>query len=202
MKIHIDAEVFCGEKSCGKVDSVIFEPVNYELTHFVVKEEHFPLPAVERLVEIKHVVEANEEKVVLDCSPEEFANMENFIEHEFVPSGETISGYGSEQLRMPVMTMKEVDHEKVPNDELAIHRGAKVFAKDEHIGKIDDFLIKSKDDNHITHIVLREGHLWKTKDITVPISEIEKVGDDGIHLKLGKDEVEALPSMKVHGWFK
>jgi len=201
MKIHINAEVFCGEKYCGKVSYVIVDPINYELTHFVVTESHFPLRSSELLVSIKHVVESDSEKVVLGCTPDELADMENFVDLEFVPGETATEGYGSEHLRMPVVLMTPVEHENVPRGELAIHRGANVFAENEQIGTVDEFLIKSKDDDHITHIVLREGHFWGKKNITIPVSDIEKFDDRGIHLKLQKAEVEELPSMKVHGWF-
>lgn len=201
MKIHINAGVICGDEVCGKVGCVIVDPTNDEITHFVCKVEHFPLPPQDYLVPIKHVVDADEQKVTLDCAADELTEMEDFIKHEFVPSGTVIRGYGSEQLRKPFMLMTKVEEEKVPQGELAIHRGAKVFAKKEPVGKIDDFLVSSNDDLHITHIVLREGHFWSEKDITIPVSEIEKIEKDGIFLKLGKDEIENLPSVKVHGWF-
>jgi hypothetical protein len=201
MKIQINAKVICDEKSCGKVSCVIIDPLNDELTHFVVSVEHFPLPHSEHLVSLKHVAKVDNDSVTLDCSPDDLSKMEGFIRHEFVPSGIVTSGYGSEHLRKPSMLMTQVDHEKVPKGELAVHAGAKVFTKKEQIGRVDDFLIESKDDGHITHIVMREGHLWMARNITIPISEIEKIDDEGVHLKLGKEEVEELPSLKIHGWF-
>jgi hypothetical protein len=48
---------------------------------------------------------------------------------------------------------------------------------------------------------LLEGHLGAAKNVTIPVSEIKKIDEDGIHLKLNIDEVEALPSLKAHGWF-
>jgi len=152
MKIHINTEVFCGDISCGHVSCVIYDADKDEITHFVVKEKHFPLPPNEYLVPVKNIIEANSEKVKLDISAEELSRMENFIEQEFVPSNSVIRGYGSEQLRTPVVLLKEVDREKIPSGELAIHHGVGVFAKNEQIGKVDDILIKSKEDFTVTHI--------------------------------------------------
>lgn len=201
MKIHMDSEVFCGDESCGKVSCLIVNPLDNELTHFASTQNHFPLAPRDYLVSIAHIVEANEQKVVLDCSVEEFSSMENFVEREFVPSETTIRGYGSKYLRMPSVLMTQIENERVPAGELAIHRGTKVFAKNEEIGVVDDLLIKSKDDGHITHLVMREGHLWATKIITIPVSEIDKIDQDGIYLKLDREAIEGLPSMKIHGWF-
>lgn len=197
MDVHINSEVFCGEESYGEVSCIILEPINEEITHFVFKKSDFP--HIERLVSIKHIKHTESGKVVLGCTAEELSNMENFVEYEFVQGVSPM--YGFDNIYTPWLSMMEREHEQVPIGELAIHQGAKVFAKKEHIGKIDDFLFKSKDDGHITHIVLREGHLWKSKNVTVPVSEIRKIDDKGIHLKLNKEEVEELPSVKAQGWF-
>lgn len=202
MKIHIDAKVVCGEELCGRVSCLIIDPFNDEITHLVVTKKRFPLPPNEYLVPLEHVVSADQEKVVLDFPADELSKMESFITHEFVPSETIIQGYGSEYLRKPTVLMTQVEREITPVGELAIHQGAKVFTKKEQIGTVDDFIVSSKDVGHITHLVLRKGHLWAAKNITIPVSEIESIDEKGIHLKLGKEEVEALPSMKIHGWFK
>jgi sporulation protein YlmC with PRC-barrel domain len=94
-----------------------------------------------------------------------------------------------------------VNVEQIPHSELAIHRGAQVEATDGHIGQVDEFIINPENDQ-ITHLVLREGHLWGKKDIMVPISEIERVGTDVVYLKLDKDAIERLPGMPVKRWWR
>jgi sporulation protein YlmC with PRC-barrel domain len=94
-----------------------------------------------------------------------------------------------------------VNVEQIPHDELAVHRGAHVEAVDGRIGQVDEFVINPEND-HITHLVLREGHLWGQKDIAVPISEIERVESDIVYLKLDKQAVENLPAIPVKRWWK
>jgi hypothetical protein len=67
------------------------------------------------------------------------------------------------------------------------------------VGRVDEFLIDPEND-HITHLVMREGHLWGQKDVTIPISEIDRIEGDSVYLKLSKDEVEALPAIPMHRW--
>ena len=50
---------------------------------------------------------------------------------------------------------------------------------------------------HITHLILRKGHLWGQKDVTIPVSEIARIEEDAVHLKLAKEQVEALPTIPV-----
>lgn len=64
------------------------------------------------------------------------------------------------------------------------------------IGRVDEFLVEPTS-GHITHLVLRQGHLWGQKDVTIPVAQIEKFDDDAVHLKLDKRSIEALPHIPV-----
>jgi sporulation protein YlmC with PRC-barrel domain len=77
-----------------------------------------------------------------------------------------------------------------------LSRGARVEATDGRVGRVDEFLIDPEND-HITHIVLREGHLWGQRDVSIPVSEIERVEEDAVYLKLSKRKIEALPATPV-----
>ena len=48
-----------------------------------------------------------------------------------------------------------------------------------------------------THLVLREGHLWGKKDVTIPVDQIDRIEADVIYLKLDKAAVEHLPSVRA-----
>ena len=67
------------------------------------------------------------------------------------------------------------------------------------VGRVDEFLV-DRETEHITHLVLREGHLWGQKDVTIPVSEIERIEEDTVYLKLDKEEIERLPSIPVRRW--
>ena len=55
-----------------------------------------------------------------------------------------------------------IDVEQVPYGELGIHRGSHIEATDGHIGHIGEFIVNPENE-HITHLVLCEGHLWGKK---------------------------------------
>jgi len=86
----------------------------------------------------------------------------------------------------------------MPAGGVAVHKGAKVFAKDEHVGKVDEFLVEGKS-GRITHLVLVEGHLWGKKDIAVPVNQIAHYKDGDVYLKIDKTQVESLPEFDVKG---
>ena len=47
-------------------------------------------------------------------------------------------------------------------------------------------------DHRVTHVLLREGHLWGRKEVAIPVSAVTKV-ENGIWLNLTKKQVEDLP---------
>ncbi|MFN2235109.1 MAG: PRC-barrel domain-containing protein, partial [Anaerolineales bacterium] len=72
----------------------------------------------------------------------------------------------------------------------------KVHATDGEVGKVDEFLV-SPDDHLISHLVLREGHFLGKKLITIPVSEISRVKENQVFLKLDKQAIRELPSIPL-----
>jgi len=85
-----------------------------------------------------------------------------------------------------------VDKQQIPAGELAIRRGTQVEATDGRVGHVDEFVINPKTD-HITHLVMREGHLWGKKDVIIPVSAISQSSEEVVLLKLDKHQIESLP---------
>ena len=204
MDISIDAKVHCKDGECGRIACVIFNPVTDDLTHIVVKENPFPFE--ERLVPMKFIQSATLDTVLLSCTLAEFFRMDHFIKHEYVELDKSFGGYSAGRyVYLPYASpidedYVDVEHERVPAGELAVHRGAKVEAVDGQVGKVDEFLVEP-DNGHITHLIMREGHIWDQKDVTIPVSEIDHVEDDTVYLKASKNEIAALPTVLVHHWF-
>jgi sporulation protein YlmC with PRC-barrel domain len=89
-----------------------------------------------------------------------------------------------------------VEHEQIPPGELAVRRGTRVEAKDGYVGKVDEFVINPKN-GHITHLVMREGHLWGKKDVIIPLSSLGTTLNDTVFLKLDKHQIESLPTFPL-----
>lgn len=197
MDIPINAKVICSDGPCGKSVRVILKPTTEKITHLVVSDQVFP--ETEYLVPITQVVETKSDEIRLKCSRKKFSEMPIFEQLEFVPSnfiGYTGSAYMMWPYYPPTASFITVEKEHIPVDELEIHRGATVEAKDGHIGRVDEFLI-NPDTDRITHLVMREGHLWGQKDITIPVSQIDHYKDGAVYLKLKKDAIEKLPCIPV-----
>jgi hypothetical protein len=61
---------------------------------------------------------------------------------------------------------------------------------------VDEFLVDSET-GHITHLVLREGHLWGKKDVAIPVSGVDHITEDTVYLKLDRHTIESLPAVPV-----
>jgi sporulation protein YlmC with PRC-barrel domain len=197
MNISTDAKVYCSDGPCGRSTRVIIKPTTQEITHLVVSNESFP--ETEYLVSIDLVAESTSDQIRLNCTCKELSNMPIFDQVQFVPSD--VPGYAGGPFMMwptyiPVTSHITLEDEHIPFDELAIRRGARVEAADGHVGRVDEFLIDPTNDS-ITHLVMREGHLWGQKDVSIPVSQIDHYQDNTVYLKLDKQSIEALPGIPI-----
>ena len=193
-EIPMNAEVHSMEGSYGHSVCVIVDPIKDEVTHLVVRENNFP--QTQRLVPIHLVQITSPQQINLATTPEQLKKMDVFVETEFIPSNPELTSMMIWPYVEPAVGFITIEHEKMPAGEIAIRRGTRVRATDASIGRVDELMIDRQTEK-ITHIVLREGHLWGKKDISIPVSQIESMDKDSIHLKLSKGEVEALPEIPI-----
>ena len=88
---------------------------------------------------------------------------------------------------------------QIPPGQLAVRRGARVRAADGRVGQVDEFMV-DPDSGHITHLVLREGLPWDKRHVDIPISAIDRIEENVVHLSLTKKEIEALPFIQLRRW--
>ena len=197
--IPLKAKVQCSDGHGGSVTAVIVNPVAEEMTHIVVQSEHL----ADHLVPLDLVAETTEKKVHLTCTKEELEALPNFTEKHFMPvESEEEAMYQGGQWMSPYVASLDtmtipIDEENVPPGELAIHRGTDVEATDGHVGVLDEFII-NPESGHVSHFVLRKGHLWSKYEISIPLSAIEKTEYDTVHLNIDKEAVKALPKVDVN----
>jgi sporulation protein YlmC with PRC-barrel domain len=191
--------VRCTDGPCGKSNCVILNPITDQVTHVAVEGNSFPY--VKRLVPVEKIKETTSDLIQLTCDLYEYVTMPEFIQSEFIIP----SPYGGNEeipttMLLPyamVMGTITIEHEQIPHNELAIHRGTPVIARDGRVGKVDEFLVEPKN-GHITHLVLREGHLWGKKDVSIPVSQIDRIEKDDVYLKIDKQAVQGLPTLDIH----
>lgn len=186
MDIPVNTQVECVDGPCGHSAGVIVRPKNQQVTHLIVR----PRGDLKRLVPVDKIAEASPTMIHLRCTKDELTHMDPFIEHEYMMIMPDASIWA------PEPQMISIPHRRIPKGELAIERGSRVEATDGQVGKVDELLVDPQDE-HITHLVLREGHLWGQRDVTIPASQIDHIEDDTVFLKLDKHTVESLPAVSV-----
>lgn len=205
MEIPVGVDVICGTEVCGRSKYLVINPVNDQVTHLVVAEKTFP--HARHLVPLDTVRSSTATSTRLRCSASELAGMDAFIPTDYLDPVEleTLMSYSEPVLLWPYGVhgnpQELADTTHFPSGDVLIRRGSRVVASDGKIGKVDELLINPLNDQ-ISHIILREGHLWGPKDVTIPVSQIEKIADGEIYLKLNKKAVATLPGTPVHRKWK
>jgi hypothetical protein len=206
MEIPLNAQVECTDGICGSSAYVLINPVIEEVTHLVVREDS---SNTEYIVPVEVVAETIADTIQLRCSKADLEKMDPFIKTEYIQEKAPAYpeyhqgmyfGAGSTYLApyvVPEMTVQvPVEHQQIPPGELTVRRGTRVDATDGYVGKVDEFVVNPENGN-ITHLVMREGHLWGQKDVIIPVSELGENRLDTIFLKLNKQQIEALPTFRL-----
>lgn len=210
MEIPLNVDVHCCDGVCGRSSAVVLNPVTDEVTHFVVKAAG--LLGDDYLVPLEAVLESSSEFIRLRWSREELERAEPFVKTVFIGRdesaflAESVSSStflwpyavaGSDPFEPALRASLYEQVEQIPQGELAVRRGTAVEATDGRVGRVDEFLIDPVT-GHITHLVLRKGHLWGERDVTIPVAQIERVDADAVRLKLDRETIDTLPAIPVH----
>lgn len=207
MNIPLNAVVHCQDGVCGEANCIIIDPHTQQVTHYVVKEKRSP--HVEKLVPEILVSGTTLNSIALNCRSDDLTELENFKETHFEHVDVEISKmsalhFGADgfaywpRINCEIQTVT-LEKERLPKGELAIRRGIAVYATDGPAGKVDEFLVDSVD-GRITHLIMHEGHLWNQKEVTIPISQIDRIDQFRVYLKLDKRRVRALPTTLLRRW--
>jgi hypothetical protein len=205
MEIPLDAQVECTDGVGGSSVYVLINPVIENVTHLVVRADSSP--HAEYIVPVDLISATVAGSIQLRCSKAELEKMDPFIQKSFIQEkvpdyvGNQENGMGGSfywPYVVPDVTVYEsVENQQIPDHEMAVSRGTPVEASDGPIGHVDEFLV-NPENGKITHLVLREGHLWGQKDVIIPLSAIRESRKDTVYLNLDKHEVESLPAFSLH----
>jgi sporulation protein YlmC with PRC-barrel domain len=204
MDIPLDVEVRCTDGACGKSAAIIVDPQTEQVTHIVVEAD-----GTRRLVPVEALAGSTPDQIQLRWTREELTAAAPF---EKVALGEDdaapleMPGMAGASMAWPygmdgdymleAAAAAYMPVEQIPAGERAIHSGAYVEATDGGVGQVEEFLIDAAT-GRITHLVLRKGHLWGKRDVTIPLDQIDRVEDDVVYLKLDKAAIAQLPSVPV-----
>jgi sporulation protein YlmC with PRC-barrel domain len=186
---------------------VLINPVTDQVTDLVVKEADSD---TEYIVPVEFVTETIAGTIRLRFKKARLKKMHLFIKTTFIEEKVPYTSLGGSSEMYgrgayyylpyvdPEMTVKvPVEHKQIPPGELAVYRGTRVEATDGYVGHVDEFVVNPKN-GHITHLVMREGHLWGQKDVIIPVSALGDTQGEVVFLKLNKQQIESLPAFPLH----
>jgi len=200
-EIPLGANVQCSDGPCGKSTNLIFNRETYTVTHVVVENKKLPNNPT-HLVPIEKVASATLKQITLTCTYNDVSHMDPFIVTEMIQESGSGTAYSSgddytSQYVVNDTGYDSVNVEQVPQGEMAISAGMKVQTSDDHtIGKLDELLLDPQS-GAITHLQMREGHLWGKKDVSIPIADVDFADEKTVYLKIDKAAVAALPAVPV-----
>jgi hypothetical protein len=197
MQIVVNAEIDCSDGPCGRVTCLILRPTTPQVTHLVVAERDYPY--LKRLAPVQLLRDSTPGHICLDCTKNQLATLRPFQEIEYTPDDAPYFAYEANRVwpydtteTMPVPLQLET----IPANVVLIHQHALVKATNGWVGQVSAFLVQPPNGS-ITHLVLRQGHLWRKKEMTIPVSEIARFENEVVYLKLDKRSLETLPAVSA-----
>jgi hypothetical protein len=192
LEVPIDVKVVCRDAECGYSIAAVINPVNDRITHVAVRETENAVVA--RLVPVDRILSSDAHAIRLSCGREDLKKMPVFSEAEFIPYDLSATLYMQPYAVLAGGVTLEKEH--IPAGELSIRRGSTVRASDGYVGTVDEFVVEPER-FRITHLILRKGHLWDPKEVTIPADRIDRLEEGEVRLKLTRAEIGALPAVKV-----
>lgn len=166
MNIRLDVEVNCIDGLAGHCAAVVLNPVSRVISHIVVQPAGHGHAQV--LVPLDYITDGSVQQIGLRCTLDELGKLDPFMQSE------------------------PIQQEAISETELAVRAGTPVHATDGHIGQVDRFFVRAGS-GEIMQLVLLEKHLLSKKDFIIPVDQIDRIGEEAVHLKLSRQEVEQLP---------
>jgi sporulation protein YlmC with PRC-barrel domain len=219
MRLEIGNRVYCTDGGYGELADIVIDPLERRVTHLAVQPEQGEGGA--RLVPIELAKGRDDEKheIELECTLDKAQGFESVQEAAYLRLGESpaedpdwevgvedvlampyYNGLGVGPYPGELASDVTMYYDRMPKGEVEVRRASAVISADGHsLGEVDGFVVDA--DKHITHFVLERGHLWGRKEVTIPIGAVARVESDAVHVALSKDEVGALPAVRVgrHG---
>jgi sporulation protein YlmC with PRC-barrel domain len=205
IQFAVGAKASCSDGPCGEVRRMIVDPASDTVTHLVIESGHGRHPG--RLVPLD-LLDTTSGEIKLRCTRAEFNMLEHAERKQRIggrDGGLTVplvrpGPVGALSMQAPggspaSRPARFIVEEVVPAGEAQVRPGDQVDALDGEIGRVQGLLV-DPDDHRVTHVLLREGHLWGRKQVAIPVSAVTGI-KDGIRLNITKQQVENLPPVDI-----
>lgn len=191
----LHAPVWTTDAAVGRLEHVIVDPGHGRVSHVVVRET--ALPNTLRLVPEKYLGPAGPEGLRLTVAAKRFAAFPEYLVTEYF-SPDFFAGLADrERVKLPLAPSGwTVERPATPEGFVALVGHEAVFATDGRIGRVDGVLL-DRATGRVSHLLLREGHLFGRREVQVPAGLIARYEAEAVHLSVTKAAVDALPDLQA-----
>lgn len=212
MRLDLDSQVACTDGPFGELSDVVIDPHQRQVTHLVVQPHG--RHDLARLVPVgrARASEGAGSGVTLDCTNAELASIDPLQRAEYVRLGEgpvpdakwdvgvtdmsglpPIGSLGVTPLGSGMETFDPDPHvslayDRVPKGRVELRSDSEVFSSDGHqLGRLVAFVVDGED--QIRHVVIEHGHLWRKRELAIPIASVDRIESDELVLSVSRAEV-------------
>jgi sporulation protein YlmC with PRC-barrel domain len=203
MLLTIGATIRCRDGAAGRLKYVVLDPEDNQVTHLIV--ERGRLLHRDIVVPVGWVERTSEDEIVLKATIAELDTLPDYDELDFVepdvkfkPAG----GYRSQDTRFwrhPSAVVGEniwiarIEHLGLHDGEVFLQHGLPVVTRDERpVGEVDRLDVEPAS-RRVTHLVVRQGWLWKRQARMVPIERVTQITEAGVRLNMTEVEFNQAP---------
>lgn len=198
---HVGAQVRCKDGPCGRLQSVVVDPITQRVTDLVV--EKGLLLTTDRVLPVYTVEEADDEWITLSIGEDSLNNYPEYRDIVFEPAPADLEDdrYDPSQVLMwasawdpyynlpAVPLIQQHVHEGLSPEQAVIGRGTPVRNAEGRVGEIDHVLVNAET-GEITYLVVDQG--ITRYSLVVPISMVKTVTEGGVLLEATDEELEQL----------
>lgn len=196
MDLILNADVHCTDGEGGRAEALVLNPVTNVASHLVVEVKGLGRNQV--LLPLSFVAESPAKHIAANCTRADLAQMAPFLkmahmEGEGLDTMDAQALFGAEQQSgagfqdfsfAGAGSSQMVEVAAIPETEIVVRHGIPVEATDGKAGEVDGFSLDPQS-GQITHLVLREGHLFK-KDVVIALDQIARIGEVAVNLAIAK----------------
>lgn len=189
--------------TAGMVERFVIDPQTRTVSGLVARQGF--LFTEDKVIPVEAVATADAERVVLRVDAGNPDDLPRFEETYYVtPDEKELSAdYTAPLYYYPPVGMAplaplplpgtEKSYQNIPAGTVALQTGAAVMSRDgQHVGDVRE-VIADAHTSEVTHFVISQGLLFK-EEKTVPMSWVDEVHEDEIHLAVNAAMLERVPA--------
>ena len=209
-RLKLGARVRCRDAPLGELHGIVLDPDRRLLTHLGVDVPDQPLKA--RLVPVELAeLSPDAAGILLRCTESEAHELAPLREFAYLRPGEHPSVDADSVVGVrDVIAMPQYDagpfegyrpdteggeigmiFDRIPRGHIELRRTSPVLSPQDHeIGVVDGLIL---DGHRITHLVVRSGHLWRRREVALPVAAAVRWSIDEVGIRLSADELKSFP---------